>query len=559
MGTRHMSRGFTQYLKTGFTLLDAARHDAASSAFRQATVLAPGETIALYGVGFTALRRENWKASARVLGWASVAARQDTTPRVITEVHLARGISLRSGGFAENATNCFRRAALMEPHNPGVHANHARGHARGHAMGHARELDASARARMAGWATIAAPGSADYWNGLGLARVDAGDPSGAAKAYRHALVLAPDHPHGWNNLAILHKRGDKTGRAVLEFARARVLNPGDVEILLNLGRNLLLTGDLVRGWECLEAPWRWSGLRPRGGGFALPIWNGQPLPEGRLLLWSEEKIGEELMFSTLLEDVARLARAPVTVLCNPRIADLLSLALPEFDIRGWDLVAPPPTRVADHVACYPLEFVGRFVRRAFSDFPAPRPILKRRSPPSEQRRGGVPRVGIHWRSVNPFVGEEKSTSLVDWEPVLSVPNIEFISLQYGPVTAEISDARQRFGQAPTIPAGIDQLTDMHAFTELVAGLDLVICVSSTSAHVAGSLGLPCWVLLPRGAGLSWFWFEERGDSPWYPGCRLYRQDAVGKWDSVLERVARDLATWSDGGRRDTDRPATNRG
>lgn len=533
MGTRHMSPGFTQHLETGFTLLDVARHEAANTAFCRAAILAPGETIALYGVGFTDLRRENWKASARALRWALLSTRHDTAPRYITEIFSALGFSLRASGFSDDAIGCFRRAALFEPGNPGVHASHARG------------LGGMARVKILGWAKTISPDSADRWNDLGLALMDAGDPSGAASAYRRAVVLAPAHPHGWNNLAILQKRRDQIWSAIQAFERARVVVPINAEILLNLGRNLLLTGNLVRGWECLEAPWRWSGLQPRGGGFSLPVWDGQPLPEGRLLLWSEEKIGEEIMFSTMLEDVARLAQAPVTVLCNPRIAELLGAALPETDILGWNLDAPPPARIAEHAACYPLEFVGRFVRPSLSAFPAPRPILGRGMPRPFRRRTDPPRVGIHWRSVNPFVGEEKSTSLMDWKPILNLPGIEFVNLQYGQVETEIGDARRIFGQAPTIPTGVDQLTDMHGFVDLVAGLDLIICVSSTSAHVAGSLGLPCWVLLPRGAGLSWFWFEDREDSPWYPGVRLYRQDAVGSWRSVLERVGRDLAIWRE--------------
>jgi len=536
MGTRHMTPGFARNLETGFSLLGTSRHEAAASAFRRAAILGPGETIALYGVGFTELRRENWEDSTRLLTWASVAARRDTAPRFITETHLALGHALRSAGLSERATQFFKRAGIVEPGNAQVLANHARG------------LRDSTRERGAGWATIAAPGRAENWNGLGLARVDAGDLSGAALAYRRSLVLDPAHPHGWNNMAILDKCRDETRLAVLKFNRARVINPRDGEILLNLGRNLLLTGNLARGWDCLEAPWRWLGLQPRGGGFSLPVWDGRPLSEGRLLLWSEEKIGEEIMFSTLLGDVARLAQAPVTVFCNSRISGLLSNALPEIEMHGWDPSAPPPARIADHAACYPLEFVGRFVRRSFTDFPAPKPVLARGLPSRPRHQTKSRRVGIHWRSVNPLVGEQKSTSLLDWEPALTVPGITFISLQYGTVEDEIANAERKLGHGPMIAEGVDQLGDMHGFTEFVAGLDLVICVSSTSAHVAGSLGLPTWILLPRGAGLSWFWFEERKDSPWYPDCRLYRQDEIGRWDTVLKRVSRDLLIWRDAGR-----------
>jgi hypothetical protein len=62
------------------------------------------------------------------------------------------------------------------------------------------------------------------------------------------------------------------------------------------------------------------------------------------------------------------------------------------------------------------------------------------------------------------------------------------------------------------------------------------------AHLAGALGIPCWVLLPAHR-TDWRWMRNRTDSPWYPGVmRLYRQAAEEDWDAVAMRVAADLRT-----------------
>jgi hypothetical protein len=127
--------------------------------------------------------------------------------------------------------------------------------------------------------------------------------------------------------------------------------------------------------------------------------------------------------------------------------------------------------------------------------------------------------------------------------VLSVSGIDFVSLQYGSVTDEIAEAWELHGAAPKVLVGIDQLADMDAFTEVVSTLDLIISISGTSAHVAGGLGRPTWLLLPRGPGLSWFWFEKRNASPWYLNCVLYRQNTVSIWNDVIEKVGGDLESW----------------
>jgi ADP-heptose:LPS heptosyltransferase len=80
------------------------------------------------------------------------------------------------------------------------------------------------------------------------------------------------------------------------------------------------------------------------------------------------------------------------------------------------------------------------------------------------------------------------------------------------------------------------LTDLDGFAAQVAALDLVITISNTTAHVAGALGVPCWVLLPSGLGENWYWFLDRDDSPWYPSVRLFRQSEPGVWTDVINNV-----------------------
>lgn len=76
---------------------------------------------------------------------------------------------------------------------------------------------------------------------------------------------------------------------------------------------------------------------------------------------------------------------------------------------------------------------------------------------------------------------------------------------------------------------------------VIQHMDLVITVDTLAAHLAGALGVPCWLLLQHRA--DWRWMCGRADSPWYPSLRLMRQSRPGDWAGLLARVRKELLDW----------------
>jgi ADP-heptose:LPS heptosyltransferase len=89
-----------------------------------------------------------------------------------------------------------------------------------------------------------------------------------------------------------------------------------------------------------------------------------------------------------------------------------------------------------------------------------------------------------------------------------------------------------------IDRSVDQLSDIDVFAAQIAALDLVITIDNSTAHLAGALGVPVWLLLPYAA--DWRWLDAGEKSAWYPTMRLFRQPKLRDWQSVIERVNRVL-------------------
>jgi hypothetical protein len=84
---------------------------------------------------------------------------------------------------------------------------------------------------------------------------------------------------------------------------------------------------------------------------------------------------------------------------------------------------------------------------------------------------------------------------------------------------------------------IDVTGEIRNFADtaaLIANLDLVISIDTSVAHLAGAIAVPVWVLLP--VVPDWRWLLGRGDSPWYPTMRLFRQEKLHDWPGVIDKV-----------------------
>jgi ADP-heptose:LPS heptosyltransferase len=148
------------------------------------------------------------------------------------------------------------------------------------------------------------------------------------------------------------------------------------------------------------------------------------------------------------------------------------------------------------------------------------------------------RVGLSWHTTAAGTGWRRRVALSALLPLLRSRAARFVSLQYGDHAAEIA-ALADHGIELLQDSAIDPLTDLDGFAAQIAALDLVITIDNSTAHMAGALGVPCWVLLHHSP--EWRWLLQRNDSVWWPSLRLFRQPAPGDWDAVIKELTVALA------------------
>lgn len=454
-------------------------------------------------------------------------------PQQADALHLL-GVIHDQRGEHEAAVDLIRRAIVQSPRAAEFHGN------LGNALLALKRPDEAEQAYRQAIALDQAYVEGHY--NLGNVLRGKGEAAAARESFEAALGLQPDHVLCRNNLAMLlwEDMGDETA-AAHQFSRLLAMAPDWPVAHMNRGLFLLASGSYGEGWDEYEWRWRNPDFRERDWSLGLPRWNGAALDGKGLLLWGEQGVGDQILYGTMLHDAVRHSHARVVVAVDRRLVGLYQRSL-----AGMATVVARGEAV-DAVAQCPFGSLGRILRRRPEDFAGSGQYLfadpERRQHLRDRYRemaGGRRLVGIAWRSANADIGSYKSIPLDMLMPALRRPDVFWINLQYGDVTAEIAHLRQA-GIAIQHDPAIDGFQDMDDFATQVAALDAVVSVSSTAVHVAGALGVPTRLLLASGRGRLWYWPAAGEACAWYKSVRIIRQVRPGDWLGALENLAATMA------------------
>ena len=366
----------------------------------------------------------------------------------------------------------------------------------------------------------------------------------ALDACAAALALDPAHGDAHLNRATVLGELGRYEEAVADYEACLALNPDRPEAQFYSGTALLALGDYERGWARYEARTRLKGQWRVVSDLdaAAPAWFGEtPLQGKTILLHAEQGLGDTIQFSRYA-DLAKAQGATVILQVDAPLVSLVST------LKGADrVIAKDDPRPDFDLHASIMSLPGAF-RTTLATVPAQTPYL--RADPAKvaawsQRLGPRtrPRVGLVWAGgIKPDRPDlvRRNMPLRLLAP-LADAEVDFVSLQKGEAAeAELARLVAAGWNGPAMFEAAGDLRDFSDTAALVETLDLLITVDTSTAHLAGALGKPVWIL--NRYDNCWRWMRERADSPWYPTARLFRQSAFGDWAPVVRDVAEALKT-----------------
>jgi len=374
----------------------------------------------------------------------------------------------------------------------------------------------------------------DAWTNLGHAYQKSGQRAKAIQAYERSISKNPTKTAMVNYAAMFVECG-QDDKCMELCERAIAIGDSDVAHW-NLGIALLANGKWERGWKEHEHGLKLENMRPDRDLTGAPLWDGKA--PGAIHVTGEQGIGDEIMFASMLPDLMKTNK--VVLECYPRLETLFRKSFPDAAVYGTR-DKEEVTWAGDHKIEHRIAIgsLGQFYRPTVGSCPGT-PYLK--ADPLLPK-GEKLRIGISWIGGGAKMGRvaKRSVPLPWWKPILDFKDVEFVSLQYTDANEDLELVR---GMGYAIKEYDEvKAQDYYETARLVASCDLVITVCTSLVHLAGALGVKCWVMTPKYP--AWR-YQNSGHMPWYRSVRLYRAPFEGSegWMPVIHKIAMDLESLS---------------
>jgi Flp pilus assembly protein TadD len=397
-----------------------------------------------------------------------------------------------------------------------------------------------------------------------------GDTAGALRAFSRAAELAPDSASDIRNFGGALAECGQLQASLRQLARAEQLAPDDSAVRQLRSAIDLAQGRLGDGWHYYRGRQAFVDIEAARPELQLQ----QTLPEDvrgcRITLWPEQGIGDELFFLRHADQL-RNRGAIVSVRASAKIAAFVARSAIADDVVIHDAAMPVaeglqmlcgdlPGALSATDTC-PCPGLPTTPVHTLSDYAAwirvywPQPAPPLRIPPLDdalararailQAAGPAPHIGITWRggiAARQQRGShwvlEKSVPLAELGAALRGVPGTLLSLQRQPLPEETAALSATVGRKVIDLSALNE--DLETLLALLALIDDYVGVSNTNMHLRAACDRPARVLVPNPA--EWRWMQGGGESPWFPGFRIYRQTLDGRWGPALTQLAADLAT-----------------
>ena len=340
-----------------------------------------------------------------------------------------------------------------------------------------------------------------FWHGVNCGRSNLLEQG--LSSVKRSILIDPEHGNSYQAISVMFQRCGALKKAYFFATITKCIfsNIGGSPHLL--WETCFALGQEDKGWKHWARRFEYSGALERHG---LPTkrWRQSEKLDGKLLVCSEQGVGDEILYLSCLPDLLKQHKA-IVVECDKRWGPIFRRSFPEIMVvpRQVKFIGEDSLfydyseitrkyKIGAYVLCGDLPKIFRYDLKTpnnGSGFLRSNPQRRQIYTKYLDKRPGQIIVGVCWKSgfapswpsIYPRLGD-----LLEFLP--NDENLRLISLQYGQNDSPPPAESKNLPRLETMP-DLDQVEDLDGVAALISSLDLVISASTTVLHLACALGV----------------------------------------------------------------------
>jgi tetratricopeptide (TPR) repeat protein len=447
-------------------------------------------------------------------------------------VHNNLGNNFRDQGKMEEAIDSYNKALSLKPDYADAYYN------LGNALQDQGKMDEAIDAYNK--ALSLKPDNAFVYNNMGNILRDQGKHEEAIDAYNKALSLKPDNPVVYNNMGNNLRDQGKLDKAIETYNKALSVKHDYADAHLNLSFTFLNSGKLQEGFSKFEWRWKTSQFLSQQRHFSKPMWNGKQGLDGKtIFLWCEQGVGDTLNWSSCLSLVTSRAKHCILE-CQKKLVPLLERSFPSIEVKAVNKSLDQERDDFDfHLPMGSLykNFIQDISTKDKAEaYLVPDPVRVKYWKNRLRSIGNGPYIGISWKSSNlSAIRLPNYANISELSPILEVPNVTFINLQYTDFANDLTKVKEELGVKIHNFDDLDHYNDIDDVAALCSALDIVISTQTTVPSIAAGVGtltkLAVWKQSPWNNVLI---------SPIGPSIDKFERNIWEPWENVFNLIANDI-------------------
>ena len=512
----------------GASTAQIGKHDEAIEFYNKSISLKPDYAEAYYNMGN--VLKDQGKLDEAIRAFKKVILLKPNHVNTYNNM----GNVFKNQGKLDEAINAYNKSILLKPDYAQAHSNI------GTTLQDQGKLDEAIEAYNK--AISLKPDYADAYYNLGNVLKDQGKLDEAIEAYNKAISLKPDDAVAYNNMGNVLKDQGKLDESIEAYNKAISLKPDYADAHFNLSFVLLNIGKLEEGLNEYEWRWKTKELLSQQRYFSQPLWDGKKSLNGkRILLWSEQGIGDTIMWSSCLSLITSLAEHCILE-CQEKLVPLIERSFPNVEVKAVNKSLDLERDDVDfHLPMGSLykHFIHEIEQNTkINAYLIPNPVRVNFWRKRLNSLGKGPYIGISWKSANMHTKRLSNYATIsELYPVLKLPNVTYVNLQYTDTTNDLTKIKKELGVTIHNFNDLDHFNNIDDVAALCAALDMVVSTKTTVPLISSGVGKLTKLANWRQSQWNNSLLNPRG-----PSVDIFERNTWEPWDNVFSSIAEDISS-----------------